>query len=69
MNWQLLKHPINWVIVILMLVIAGAAGHLALAYIGASPAAAGSSTRIGNLTTYPAVPDRNETALSALGGS
>jgi len=25
-NWQLMKHPVNWIIVILMLAIAGAAG-------------------------------------------
>lgn len=34
LNWQLVKHPANWVIVLLMLVIAGIAGHLALTYFG-----------------------------------
>lgn len=36
-NTDLLKHPINWLIVLLMLVIAGAAGSLLLAKFGASP--------------------------------
>lgn len=37
-NTRLLKNPANWVIVLLMLVIAGIAGHLALAYFGVAPA-------------------------------
>jgi hypothetical protein len=37
-NTDLLKHPINWLIVLLMLVIAGTAGSLLLAKFGASPA-------------------------------
>lgn len=36
-NWDLLKHPVNWAIVILMLTIAGAAGHLLLTHFGAQP--------------------------------
>jgi hypothetical protein len=40
LNWQLLKHPMNYVIVTLMLVIVGIAGHLALSLIGASPSSA-----------------------------
>lgn len=39
-NTQLLKHPANWVIVTLMLVIAGIAGHLVLSWIGVSPSEA-----------------------------
>jgi hypothetical protein len=68
MNWELLKHPVNWIIVLLMLVIAGAAGHLALTYFGAQASGPSGSSRTGNLTTYPATePDRNEIAESALG--
>ncbi len=37
-NWALLKNPMNWVIVILMLVIAAMFGHLALSYFGVEPA-------------------------------
>jgi hypothetical protein len=36
-NWPLLKNPLNWVIVLLMLVIAGMAGHYLLALAGISP--------------------------------
>jgi hypothetical protein len=39
-NWKLAKHPINYVIVTLMLVIVGIAGHLVLTAIGKSPAQA-----------------------------
>lgn len=29
-NWSLLKHPINWIMVLLMIIIAGAAFHFVL---------------------------------------
>jgi hypothetical protein len=29
-NWSLLKHPFNWLIVVLMVLIAGAALHFAM---------------------------------------
>lgn len=31
-NWDLVKHPINWIIVLLMVFIAGIALHLILQY-------------------------------------
>jgi len=37
-NWQLAKHPMNYLIVTLMLIIAGIAGHFILSLIGATPA-------------------------------
>lgn len=37
-NLGLIKHPINWSIVLLMLLIAAYGGHLLLKYFGASPA-------------------------------
>lgn len=33
-NWKLISHPINWLVVLLMLVIAGTAGHLLLSFFG-----------------------------------
>jgi len=39
-NWRLAKHPMNYVIITLMLVIAGIAGHLVLTWIGVMPAEA-----------------------------
>ena len=36
-NWGLLKHPLNWFTVVLMLLIAGFAGHLLLSAAGIEP--------------------------------
>jgi hypothetical protein len=38
LNWPLMKNPMNWVIVILMLIIAAMFGHLLLSYFGVEPA-------------------------------
>ncbi len=32
-NWGLLKHPLNWLTVILMVMIAGAAFHFAMQHV------------------------------------
>jgi hypothetical protein len=37
LNFDLLKHPMNWLIILLMLVIAGIAGHLFMTLVGAEP--------------------------------
>lgn len=37
-NWNLVSHPLNWVIILLMLVIAGGIGHYALSLAGIEPA-------------------------------
>jgi hypothetical protein len=44
LNWELMKHPLNWVIVILMLTIAGIAGHLVLTRFGVEPKEASPAT-------------------------
>lgn len=62
-NWELLKHPLNWLIVILMLVIAGAAGHLLLTHIGVEPTAPGGEPGVAG---YPVELDRNDIAGAAL---
>lgn len=33
-NWKLISHPINWIVVLLMLIIAGTFGHLLLSFFG-----------------------------------
>lgn len=38
-NWSLMRHPLNWIIIFLMLLIAAYGGHLLLKYYGAEPAA------------------------------
>jgi hypothetical protein len=42
LNWKFAQHPSNWVIVFLMLLIAGVGGHLLLNYLGIEPNTAGS---------------------------
>jgi hypothetical protein len=37
LNFDLLKNPLNWAIILLMLIIAGMAGHLALSWAGIEP--------------------------------
>ncbi|MGC9293471.1 MAG: hypothetical protein ACP5EP_12260 [Acidobacteriaceae bacterium] len=37
-NFDIMKNPLNWVIVFLMLAIAGIGGHLAGKYLGIAPA-------------------------------
>lgn len=37
-NTALLKHPLNWVTVLVMLTLAGLGGHLLLSYAGLEPA-------------------------------
>lgn len=41
-NLNLAKQPLNWIIVILMMLIAGMAGHLVLSYLGVEPQTADS---------------------------
>jgi len=43
LNWELLKNPLNWLIILVMLLIAGMAGHLLLSYAGLEPASSDNS--------------------------
>jgi hypothetical protein len=36
-NFKMIGHPINWVVVMLMVIIAGSIGHLLLTYLGIEP--------------------------------
>lgn len=63
-NTELLKHPLNWLIVLLMLVIAGAAGSLLLAHFGAKPASATGGIQEGDVIL--AGPSRKEIAQAIL---
>ncbi len=38
LNWSVLKSPLNWVTVLMMLILAGIAGHLLLSTLGIEPA-------------------------------
>jgi hypothetical protein len=37
-NWRLMSHPINWLTVMVILILAGAFGHYFLTYFGMEPA-------------------------------
>jgi hypothetical protein len=37
-NWKLISHPMNWAIVVVVLLIAGAGAHLTLQLLGKRPA-------------------------------
>ena len=37
-NWKLASHPLNWLTVIMMLLIAAIAGQLFMQYVGIQPA-------------------------------
>jgi len=50
-NVPLLKNPINWVIVFLMLVIAGILGHLGLKYFGVTAETGPSSSALPKQVT------------------
>jgi hypothetical protein len=34
LNWKVISHPVNWIVVLLMLIIGGTAGHLLLTLLG-----------------------------------
>lgn len=42
-NWRIVKHPLNWITVFLMIFIAGIAIHFILQAVGMVPAAAQAS--------------------------
>ena len=52
-NWNLVQHPLNWVVILLMLVIAGAIGHYALSLAGIEPAILGTK---GGKNAYGRLP-------------
>jgi len=61
LNFELLKNPLNWIIVLLMLIIAGVAGHYLLSLFGVEPATA--ATRNTPSTAIPY--NRNGVATAA----
>jgi hypothetical protein len=36
-NWKMISHPMNWLIILLMLIIAGGIGHYLLTLAGITP--------------------------------
>lgn len=66
LNYEILKHPLNWLIVPLMLTIAAIGGHLLLTHFGAEPASGGGAAA-GDSGTPPGDVTRKEFAASVLG--
>lgn len=56
LNWGLMKNPHNWVVITLMLVIAGIAGHLALTYFGVEPASSNDAKTLPDQITPSSAP-------------
>jgi hypothetical protein len=43
-NWRIVKHPLNWITIFLMIFIAGIAIHFVMVSLGMAPAAASQQT-------------------------
>lgn len=53
-NWKMIAHPINWIIVLLMLVIAGMLGQVLLSWAGIEPSGtSGNRPSNGQSQTIP----------------
>lgn len=63
-NWKMVSHPINWVVVVLMALIAGAFGHLMLAYLGHTPDTA--ESRKSSYDDMPAGQSPGQVAAGAI---
>jgi hypothetical protein len=63
-NFKLMSHPLNWATVALMLLIAGAFGHLLLEYLGHSPACSGG--KVSAWTEQPAGQSPGQEAAGAI---
>jgi hypothetical protein len=63
-NWDLVKHPLNWIIILLMLIIAGTAGHLLLTHFGAEPSSGAAEPAA---TLPPGEESKTEIAAAVLG--
>jgi hypothetical protein len=58
-NFKMIAHPLNWVVVLLMVIIAGAIGHYTLSLFGIE-------ANMGNNSKIPA---NGQVPLSSVGGS
>lgn len=63
-NTSLISHPINWVVILLMLVIAGGIGHFALSLAGIEPSKSDSTK--GGKNAYGSIPAGQVPADDAL---
>lgn len=59
-NWRIAKHPINYLVIGLMLVIAATAGHLLMSYFGHEP-----KTGVNSYTQLPTGLDAQTNAAAS----
>lgn len=64
LNIRMMSHPINWVTFTLMVLIAGAGGHLILQYLGHSPIRDGD--KVSAWTEQPAGQSPGQEAAGAI---
>ena len=62
-NFKMVSHPINWVTLMLMVIIAGSIGHLLLTYLGIEP---NTPTRKSSYDQMPAGQSPGEVASGAI---
>jgi hypothetical protein len=62
-NWKMISHPMNWLTILLMVIIAGAIGHLLLSYIGIEPA---TQAKRSGYSSMPAGQSPGEAAAGAV---
>jgi hypothetical protein len=60
-NWRLVKHPMNWITIFLMLVIVGTMGHMILSLFGVEPDVSQDTA----MTSYGSVPASQAAPLSS----
>lgn len=64
-NWKIVSHPMNWATILLMVIIAGAFGHMVLEYLGHTPETAETSRR-SSYDAMPAGQSPGQTATDAI---
>jgi hypothetical protein len=58
-NWQLAKHPLNWVIILLMVLLAGIALHLVLDFYNMNPGTPSGVSSVQTSNTVASNPAQN----------
>lgn len=65
-NWNLMKHPINWIVILLMLIIAGLFGHYLLTMFDQQATLSSAKLVTPNLSAEQTSPDQRENKLDYL---
>lgn len=65
-NFNLMKHPINWIVILLMLIIAGLFGHYLLTMFDQQAALKSAKLVTPNLSAEQTSPDQRENKLDYL---